>query len=718
MYIKDLVGKVPKEVVESLDRRGISKLTPPQELAVESGLAGGNNFVVAAPTASGKTLIAEIAMLKSVIWDRKKAVYIAPMRALVREKYNDFRKDYPYLKVAMSIGDLDSLDRWLEDYDIVFASTEKFDSLIRHGISWMESIGCIVIDEVHMLDEQGRGPTLEILISKLERMCAGAQLIALSATVGNTKELSGWMGAELIESDYRPVVLERGIEVNGNAMYEGGREEAMQSTNRIPEIRVAEDTLKRKKQIMIFYSTKRNAEAGSEKLSGMVSKYITEGEKERLKELSDRILGVLGRPTMQCEKLAKCILSGVAFHHSGLVNEQRVMVEEAFRENMLKAICSTTTLSLGINLPAHTVLVRDITRYSGSSGSEYIGINEVTQLFGRAGRPRYDTEGRALLIAKSKSDAQDLYNRYILSDLDPITSKLGVLPILRTHILAFVATRFLTSEESIADFMASTFYGYQYSDQTRLKQIVREVLKELGDWGFIESKGSIYNATRIGHRVSELYIDPLSAKWIIDSIPRLTDDLSILFMVCNTMEMRPYVRATPEAEERYFEYQSLADNSIARYDDNDFMFYDPVKPFSTALMLNDWISEKVEREVMKDYRTTPGALFTKVTNADWLLYASMELAKLSRFNPVKLLEMRIRIKYGIRKELMDLIRLEQVGRVRARMMYNNGIKKAYDIRKPESQERIRAMFGSDVAKKIISQVVGADEEGKGPAGRA
>ena len=718
MDIKDLAGKVPKEVVESLSRRGISKLTPPQVLAVESGLASGKNFVVAAPTASGKTLIAEIAMLKSVIWDMKKAVYIAPMRALVREKYNDFKKDYPYLKVAMSIGDLDSLDRWLEDYDIVFASTEKFDSLIRHGLSWMERIGCIVIDEVHMLDEQGRGPTLEILVSKLKRMCAGAQLIALSATVGNSRELAEWMGAELIESNYRPVVLDRGIEVNGKAIYEGGREEDIRSTNRIPEIRIAEDTMKREKQIIIFYSTKRNAEAGSEKLSGMVSKYITGEERENLKALSERVLGVLGRPTMQCEKLAKCILGGVAFHHSGLVNEQRAMVEDAFRENKLKAICSTTTLGLGVNLPAHTVLVRDITRYSGSSGSEYIGINEVTQLFGRAGRPKYDTEGRALLIAKSKSDAQDLYNRYILSDLDPITSKLGVLPILRTHILAFIATRFLTSNESIADFMGSTFYGYQYSDQTRLRQILKEVLGELGDWGFVETKGSVYNATRIGHRVSELYIDPLSAKWIIDSIPRLTDDISILFMICNTMEMRPYVRATPEAEERYFEYQSLADNSIVRYDDGDFMFYDPVKPFSTALMLNDWISEKVEREVMKDYRTTPGSLFTKVTNADWLLYAGMELAKLSRLNPVKLLEMRIRIKYGIKKELMDLTRLEQVGRVRARMMYSNGIKKAYDIRKPESQERMRAMFGDDVAKRIIAQVVGTNEEDKSHINRA
>ena len=709
MNIKDLVGKVPQELVESLDKRGISELTPPQALSVEYGITSGKNFVVAAPTASGKTLIAEIAMLKTVMWDRKKAVYIAPMRALVREKYDDFKKDYPYLRVAMSIGDLDSLDKWLEDYDIILASTEKLDSLIRHGASWLENIGCIVVDEVHMIDEQGRGPTLEILVSKLKRMCPGAQMLALSATVGNSKELAEWMSAELIESNYRPVLLEKGIELDGKAIYDTGREEELDSKNKISEIRVSEDTIKKGKQIIIFYSTKRNAEAGSERLSGMVSKQLSEDDREHLAALSKRILGVLGRPTLQCEKLAKAVLSGTAFHHSGLVNEQRELVEDAFRENRIKAVCSTTTLGLGVNLPAHTVLIRDITRYGEGYGSTYIGINEVTQLFGRAGRPKYDKTGRALLIAKSKGEAQDLYNRYILSDLEPVTSKLGILPVLRMHVLAFIATRFLTSEESILDFMGSTFYGYQYSDNRELKAMIRKVLDELVDWNFLDKKGSVYGATRIGQRVSELYIDPLTAKWMIDSIPRITDELSILFMISNTAEMRPYVRATPQAEERYFEYQAMVDNSIARYEEGGSMYYDPIKPFSTALMLSDWADEKVEREIMKDYRTTPGALFAKVTNADWLLYAGMELAKISRLNSVRLLEMRVRIKYGIKRELMDLVRLEQVGRVRARMMFNNGIKKAQDIRRPEAQEAMRAMFGKEVANRIIEQVASGRE---------
>ncbi len=709
MDIKDLVGKVPSEAIESLQNRRITSLTAPQAMAVEKGLLEGANIVVAAPTASGKTLIAELAMTKAVVWGRKKAVYIAPMRALVREKYVEFKQAYPFMKIAMSVGDLDSLDRWLEEYDIVLASTEKFDSLIRHGLAWLDSIGCIVIDEVHMLGDDGRGPTLEILVSKLRRMCSGAQILALSATIGNAKELSAWLGAGLVESDFRPVLLERGIELEGVVAYDTGREEQLDSANKIAELRITEDTLLRHKQLIVFYSTKRNTEAGAQRLCGMVSKYLSAQDRERLRELSVKVLGVLGRPTLQCEKLAAAILGGAAFHHSGLVNEQRELVEEAFRENLIKAVCSTTTLGMGVNLPAQTVLVRDVLRYGESTGSEYMGINEVTQLFGRAGRPKYDRTGRALLIARSKADAQELYNRYFLSDLDPVTSKLGILPVLRTHVLAFVATRFLTSRESMSDFMNSTFYGHHFSNSAELSGIVDEILGELKEWGLVQQLGSTYSPTRIGQRVSELYIDPMSARWMMDSMPKLADDISVLFMICNTMEMRPYVRATAAAEERYFSYQSLVNGSEARYGGEDFLFYDPVRPFSTALMLDDWAAEKSERDIIKDYKTTPGALYTKIANADWMLYSAMELAKLMRGSSAKLLEMRMRVKYGVRKELMDLIRLEQVGRVRARLMYSAGIHKASDIRKAESQDAIRRMFGKEIAAKIISQVVGDND---------
>ncbi len=703
MKIEDLRNKIPSEFVDAQARLGIEKLTPPQELAVENGLLEGKSFVIAAPTASGKTLIAEMAILRSVLQNRKKAIYVAPMRALVSEKYTDFKKAYPSLRIAMSIGDLDSLDPWLSEYNLVLTSTEKLDSLIRHGANWLENVGCIIFDEVHMLDDAGRGPTLEILMARLRRICKEAQIIALSATVGNANEIADWLKAGLIESDYRPVLLEKGIELNSRVYY-GEREEELEGTHKVPELRITQDTLEKGKQILLFYSTKRNAESGAERLGEVVLPYLKAKEKEELKTLSNDVLHALDRPTTQCEKLARFIGNGVAFHHSGLVNEQRRLVEDAFRAGLLKAICSTTTLGLGVNMPAHTVVVRDTSRYSEGEGAERISVNEVTQLFGRAGRPKYDKSGRALLIAKSRSEIEDLYNRYITAELEPIVSKLGVLPILRTHILAFVATRFLTNEDSILGFLSETLYGYQYSSMSELRTITREVLKELSNWGLVEKKGSVYGTTKIGERVSELYIDPLSARWILDSLAKERDDVANLFMVANTIEMRPYVRATDEAAEAFMHYQYMLNNTSVNYDSEELLFYDPIKPLSTALMLHRWINETTEQELTKAYSTTPGAIFAKITNADWLLYACTELGKLARVNTRPLLELRIRMKYGIRKELTDLVRLEQVGRVRARLLYSNGIKGVADLRKEGSAAKVELLFGKELSRRILDQV--------------
>lgn len=703
MQVSELKGSIPNEVFETLEQRGLKSLTPPQEMAVKRGLLKGSNMVVASPTASGKTFIAELAMLNSVIRNRKKAVYVAPLRALVSEKFDEFKSAYPFLKIAMSIGDLDALDHWLSGYDIVFVSTEKFDSLIRHGLNWLNDIGCVVIDEVHMLDDPGRGPTLEILMTKLRRLCEHAQILALSATIGNAKELAEWLSAELVESDYRPVRLEKGVAFGGKAYYLD-REDELAGESSVPEIRIVQDTLDRRKQILVFYGTKRNAEAGAERLSQVISNGLTPAERVKLAELSKEILHALNKPTAQCEKLAKIVAKGAAFHHSGLVNSQRHEIEDAFRSGILKAICSTPTLALGVNLPAYTVLVRDTSRYSEGAGSEKLSVNEVTQLFGRAGRPKYDKEGRALLIAKSRAEIMDLYERYINSELEPISSKLGVQPILRMHVLGFVATRMLKTREGILAFLKETFYGYQFANTRELEIILSDVLNELEVWKFIERRGSVYEPTRMGQRVSELYIDPMSAKWLIDTLPKVNDDVSYMFAVCNTVEMRPHVRTTEEANELFFNYESLLEGSSANYESDYLSYYDPIKPLSTALMLRDWSNEIPERDLVKKYGTTPGTLFAKLNNADWMLYATSEIAKLMHLGITKLLELRVRTKYGVKKELLDLIRLEQVGRVRARAMYANGIKHVSDLRQPGSAEKVEWLFGKEIAKRIMEQL--------------
>jgi helicase len=403
MDVSSLKGRVPKEIIESITARGITVLTPPQEDAINKGLLDKKNLVIASPTASGKTLVAEIACVNSILSSGKRAIYIAPMRALASEKFAEFKETYPYINAAISIGDLDSNDLWLKNYSMLFFSTEKFDSLLRHGLDWIQSIGCIIFDEVHMLGDMSRGPTLELLITKLSTMC-DAQMIALSATIGNAEEITKWMKAELVRSDYRPVKLAKGVLHQTSVYYnaEKGRSKPQEllGTNQIPEIRLVEDTLLQGKQALIFYSTKRNTEAGAARIAAHVASKLSREDIAELEGISSGVLNVLSRPTEQCTKLSSLVEKGVAFHHSGLMNQQRALIESAFRNNKIKAICATTTLAYGVNLPAHTVLVRDSSRFEGGY-NERLSVNEITQLFGRAGRPKYDKEGRALIMATS-----------------------------------------------------------------------------------------------------------------------------------------------------------------------------------------------------------------------------------------------------------------------------------------------------------------------------
>ena len=696
-YLSDIA---PREMVESMRGRGIKEFTPPQAEAIEKGLLQQENIIVASPTASGKTLIGEMASVYNILAKGKKAIYIGPMKALVSEKFTEFKHDYPYIKSAVSMGDLDSADLWLSEYEMIFISTEKFDSLLRHKIDWLSSVGCVVFDEIHMIDDYSRGPVLEVILSKL-LMYKGIQIIGLSATIRNPEELSKWLNAKLVVSDYRPIKLLKGVILSDKIYYYDGYNQdvyLMDGSSKIPEARVLEDTLEKKKQMLIFYYSKRNAEAGALKLSKITENSLTDDEKDKLNLIADKVEKVLEIPTEQCKKIASLMRKGIAFHHSGLLGMQKTYIEDAFKENLIKAICATTTLGLGVNLPAHTVLIRDLNKHT-DRGNEYVGVNEAIQLFGRAGRPKYDTEGRALIIAKEKYNLRPLYERYIESEPDPIESKLGVMPVLRMHILSFIAEDFLNSKDQIEGFLKSTFYGYQYGNSSKITLFVNQVIDSLMDWGFIEKLGNNFIATKIGKRISELYIDPLSAKWLNDSISKAKDTMDMLYIISNTLEMRPYVRVTEDAEAQFVYYKSI--NPDLYISDDEYSYYNDAA-FSTAMLLNDWINEIDEDTIIKKYHTTPGAIYAKNMNADWLIYSAIEIAKIMKKPTHLLIETRVRLRYGIKDELLDLVRLEQIGRVRARKLFNNGIKSISDIR--SNPEKVSVILGKEITKHLLDQL--------------
>jgi helicase len=221
MELKDIKSSIPIESYRALEKENITKLMPCQEKAVKAGLFEGKSLLVCTPTASGKTLIAELAAAKGIAEGKGKAIYIVPLKALANEKYKEFKRKYSsFLRIALSIGDLDSSEPRLSDYDLIVCTAEKLDSLIRHSSPWVKYVSTVIVDEVHLLNDPGRGPTLEILITILKKMLKDVQIIALSATIGNPKELAEWLDAELVIDSWRPVKLHKGVYFEGKIEFE------------------------------------------------------------------------------------------------------------------------------------------------------------------------------------------------------------------------------------------------------------------------------------------------------------------------------------------------------------------------------------------------------------------------------------------------------------------------------------------------------------------
>src|SRR6056297_1373359 len=249
------VRELPLEdrFVEHFEEQGIESLYPPQVAAVEAGVADDQRVVAALPTASGKTLVAQLAMLTA----DGPALYVVPLRALATEKYETF-SELPGVSVGVATGDYDADDEAFADDDIVVATCEKVDSAIRNGAGWVEQLACVVVDEVHLLDASGRGPTLEVTLAKLQRLCPDQQIVALSATVGNAGEIADWLDAELVQSTWRPVDLKTGVYDDGAIAFEDGESHPIDAEDRSPTTALVADALDEGGQSLVFVNSPRS----------------------------------------------------------------------------------------------------------------------------------------------------------------------------------------------------------------------------------------------------------------------------------------------------------------------------------------------------------------------------------------------------------------------------------------------------------------------------
>ncbi|MFH0970487.1 MAG: LAGLIDADG family homing endonuclease, partial [Candidatus Diapherotrites archaeon] len=1052
------------------------------------------------------------------------------------------------------------------------------NSLLIHKADWLKNIGTLIIDEVHELDSD-RGATLEMVITKLRILNPKIQIVALSATVPNADELAVWLNAKLIESDYRPVPLKEGVYYDQQIVFKGeGKEIDFPGDDPIHSF--ISDTVKQKKQVLVFANTRKRAESLAAQSSNTIFTLLSSDEKKELAKISGKIEQALETPTEQCKKLAYLVKNGSAFHHAGLVQKQREVVEDNFRSGLIKVIASTPTLAAGINLPAHRVIITSLSRYdfggmvripireykqmclpynskivtkefgeveigkivskktncnvlSWNEGKSKLEFKPITQFFqnktneliefktaqgtflklteehpvltkngddiswkktgelqegntlayvknvqndrkevyfldllprngtvyvkgignlidkakkklkitdkglskiigeqkkniyhlrrnrkamklevalklctilnyskkkkieiiknvkttygnvitlpktvdkeflwlagfiatdgnlnrskdkrtgstyskirafninptlikrveviarklglnpcintredglitleagatllcdllkthfginygnktqtvkipefllnsskenigaflggafdgdgnysestqkygsrvlrvlfggsskefakgiqklllrlsivatlsedrkhfntvlkgknvtfkkpkyyvtfrkieyiqqfqkyaivhktkinvkyskyhniqdfhdkrdeelvftkivrkkvikkrnlrvyniqvkgnenyvadnclvhncGRAGRPKYDKSGESIILCKTSMDAEDAMRNYVLGEMENISSKLGVEPILRMHLLSLIAARFVFDLDSMDDFFARTLYAHQYKDMDNIKRMLRALVKELGELEFVEGEGNRFWCTKIGQRVAELYLDPLSAYSMIQKLKKKSvSDMGLIYAMVDTTEFRPYVRVSAKQEaEKWEELQ--ANWEKLPIEDQNVLFSDQeiLEKWQTVLFLDEWMNEVNEQQLLEKFGMAPGVIRTKLVNADWLLYGMSELSPLVGMQEKvgRIAKLRKRMRSGIKEELVLLCELRGIGRVRARKLFNVGIKNVGDV-KNTSVENLSKVIGTRTAMSVKKQL--------------
>lgn len=481
-------------------------------------------------------------------------------------------------------------------------------------------------------------------------------------------------------------------------------------------IDLALDTIRIGKQALVFANTKRSAEKTAEDISKFLKKTIKTNV-----ELSEDILHDLGKPTRQCERLSEIVKQQIAFHHAGLTNNQKSLIEDNFRNGNIKIICSTPTLACGVDLPAYRAIIKDLKRF-GIRGYTYIPVLEYLQMSGRAGRPKYDKEGQSIVITSTESEKEHITENYVNGEPEDITSKLAVEPVLRTYVLSLIASNFVNSRDDLIKFFSKTFWAHQYEDMKKIEKLIDKMIRLLEGFEFIKTRASNsefisadelndrLTATELGKRVAQLYIDPLTADYFIKNTKLFNEKPSafaLLQLISNTLEIRPKLNVKSKEYEEYTaiiveKEDELLAKMPAEYEED---YDDFINSMKTAMFFNDWIDEKDDDFLLEKYDVRPGESRAKIEIADWLLYSNEELAKLigKMIFSREISKLRLRLKYGIKEELLPLVRLKEIGRARARRLFNNGVKDIGDVKKADFT-KLKFLVGEAVAKSIKEQV--------------
>ncbi|MFB3779568.1 MAG: DEAD/DEAH box helicase [Bryobacteraceae bacterium] len=458
-------------MLRAWEDQGITTLLPIQRKAIEAGCLSGRNLLVLGPTSCGKTFVGEIAAVKNAL-AMKRTLYLVPFKALAEEKHAEFRQKYGGAgigaEVLISTADRRDDDRRLPDGDfhIAILTYEKLSALLVYGPSILDGLGTVVIDEVQMIGDETRGAELELLVTRIRQVAPRLQLLGLSAAVSELNGFDTWLGATVVRDESRPVPLREGVVVpSGEFTYVQWRDENRRDgTERLPAVQgnshedlgtalVSEMLREPNAQILVFVSSVRATQEYAQAVAQRAAFLAPAAE-------AKRAIAALEQ-TESTEQLARMLDRSVAFHNADLTIEERLAVEAGFRAGTIRCIVSTSTLSMGVNLPASTVVIAEHTKWSrnaGGWGRPPITVAEYRNMSGRAGRfgLKTDSFGRSVLIAESALRREALMNQYINAVPEPLESAFLKQP-LDVRVLRVIASGLAPNIGRLRGFLLATF---------------------------------------------------------------------------------------------------------------------------------------------------------------------------------------------------------------------------------------------------------------------
>ena len=635
----------------------IKEFNPAQKAVIESGyLEDKSNYIISIPTASGKTVLGILPALKTIL-NGGKTIYAAPLLSIQNEKVKEFKA---FEEHGIKVGKHPS------NSDLSVMVFESFDALTRFSWNVLREVDTLIIDEFHMIGEYSRGPTLESAITRAKIINPSLRIIALSATLKNIDEIEQWLGGKTVEHNYRPVPLNK--EVLDAEMFN------TKNKNDVI-VKIVEKAIEDNSQALSFVSTRRFTESLATYVAKKIDKKTTKEQKQKFKQVADKLLEVPKKkgslPTTTCLKLAEAAEKGVVFHHAGLFNEQKEIIEDEFRKGNILMITATPSLMYGVNLPSKYVVIRDHTRWT-SNGPASIPVFDYEQMSGRAGRPQYDDVGYSYLVAKTMDEAFDLEARYVNGEIELTNSKLiDNKDAIYKQIIAQIASSLSKNLDDLNDFFGKTLYGFQMKNNPSMSMFAQDSLNwELESALEFLLQNGIIRATPEGLKTTDFGNLIAKSNYAVETAVKIKEYVSTMEKL-NPAEMIYALAETPDLPLISFKGRKSKDPVRDKLSECGLFAVDIGNPEATAVSLIEWIDERNEYEIENAYNVYSASTRRSAYEASRLVkFAKNTLEVLGNYSNLKDMDyLSARLYYGVKEDIIPLVvGVKRLGRKRARLL--------------------------------------------------